>query len=219
MKRTLINYLGLLGMVSLLSYTAAVIFSPLAYPDYHWLSQAVSDLSAEAASSRTLWNQLSALYMPCGIVCCTVNCIAVAGKYNKMLRLGVYLFALMNWVTAVGYAMFPLTDAGTPNGFQNIMHLVVTGAVVALSILALVLNDMRRLFSKAVPEPWLLGRRSAILDDIGRSGCKSTSTCIFRLGREVQHLCGGWIQCRAGHLPLQRFFLKTTRRTHDGNSN
>lgn len=35
--------------------------------------------------------------------------------------------------------MFPLTDAGTPNGFQNIMHLVVTGAVVALSILALVL--------------------------------------------------------------------------------
>lgn len=47
MKRTLINYLGLLGMVSLLSYTAAVIFSPLAYPDYHWLSQAVSDLSAE----------------------------------------------------------------------------------------------------------------------------------------------------------------------------
>ena len=139
MKRTLINYLGLLGMVSLLSYTAAVIFSPLAYPDYHWLSQAVSDLSAEAASSRTLWNQLSALYMPCGIVCCTVNCIAVAGKYNKMLRLGVYLFALMNWVTAVGYAMFPLTDAGTPNGFQNIMHLVVTGAVVALSILALVL--------------------------------------------------------------------------------
>ena len=139
MKRTLINYLGLLGMVSLLSYTAAVIFSPLAYPDYHWLSQAVSDLSAEAASSSTLWNQLSALYMPCGIVCCTVNCIAVAGKYNKMLRLGVYLFALMNWVTAVGYAMFPLTDAGTPNGFQNIMHLVVTGAVVALSILALVL--------------------------------------------------------------------------------
>lgn len=80
-------------------------------------------------------------------------------------------------------------------------------------------DDMRRLFSKAVPEPWLLGRRSAILDDIGRSGCKSTFTCIFRLGREVQHLCGGWIQCRAGHLPLQRFFLKTTRRTHDGNSN
>ena len=139
MKRTLVNYLGLLGLVSLVSYAAAVVFAPRAYPGYDWLSMAVSDLSAESAPSRTLWNQLSALYMPCGIVCCTVSCIAVAGKYNPELRIGIYLFAVMNWVSAVGYAMFPLTDAGTPNGFQNAMHLVVTGAVVALSIGSLVL--------------------------------------------------------------------------------
>ena len=139
MKRTLANYLGLLGLVSLVSYAAAVVFAPRAYPGYDWLSMAVSDLSAESAPSRTLWNQLSALYMPCGIVCCTVSCIAAAGKYNPALRIGIYLFAVMNWVSAVGYAMFPLTDAGTPNGFQNTMHLIVTGAVVALSIASLVL--------------------------------------------------------------------------------
>ena len=149
MKRTLTNYLGLLGIVSLLSYAAAVMFSPLAYPDYHWLSNAVSDLSAETAPSRTLWNQLSALYMPCGIVCCTISCIAVKEKYNKLIRLGIYLFGLMNWVTAVGYTMFPLTDAGRPDGFQNIMHLVVTGAVVALSILALVLVICGGYFQRA----------------------------------------------------------------------
>ena len=139
MKRTLANYLGLLGLVSLLSYAAAVVFAPRAYPGYDWLSMAVSDLSAESAPSRTLWNQLSALYMPCGIVCCTVSCIAIAGKYSPILRIGIYLFSVMNWVSAVGYVMFPLTDAGTPNGFQNAMHLVVTGAVVALSIGSLVL--------------------------------------------------------------------------------
>ncbi len=139
MKRTLVNYLGLLGIVSLVSYAAAVVFAPRAYPGYDWLSMAVSDLSAESAPSRTLWNQLSALYMPCGIVCCTVSCIAVVGKYSPALRIGVYIFAVMNWVSAVGYAMFPLTDAGTPSGFQNAMHLVVTGAVVALSIGSLVL--------------------------------------------------------------------------------
>ena len=139
MKRTLANYLGLLGLVSLVSYAAAVVFAPRAYPGYDWLSMAVSDLSAESAPSRTLWNQLSALYMPCGIVCCTASCIAAAGKYNPTLRIGIYLFAVMNWVSAVGYAMFPLTGAGTPNGFQNTMHLIVTGAVVALSIASLVL--------------------------------------------------------------------------------
>ena len=42
--------LGLLGIVSLLSYTAAVVFSPLAYPGYDWMAQAVSDLSAAAPS-------------------------------------------------------------------------------------------------------------------------------------------------------------------------
>ena len=48
-KRTLLNYCGLLGIVSLLSYTAAVVFSPLAYPGYNWMAQAVSDLSAADA--------------------------------------------------------------------------------------------------------------------------------------------------------------------------
>lgn len=54
MKRNLINWIGILGVISLLSYTVAVIFAPLAYPGYNWLSQAVSDLSANNAPSRTL---------------------------------------------------------------------------------------------------------------------------------------------------------------------
>lgn len=32
MKKTLVQKLGLLGIVSFLSYTAAVVFAPLAYP-------------------------------------------------------------------------------------------------------------------------------------------------------------------------------------------
>ena len=54
MKRTLINYLGILGIISLISYTLAVIFSPLGYPGYNWMSQAVSDLSAQNAPSKML---------------------------------------------------------------------------------------------------------------------------------------------------------------------
>ena len=50
-KKPLIQKLGLLGLVSLLSYTAAVVFSPLAYPGYDWMAQAVSDLSAADAPS------------------------------------------------------------------------------------------------------------------------------------------------------------------------
>lgn len=134
-----LRFCGLLGVISLLSYTAAVVFSPLGYPDYNWLAQAVSDLSADAAPSRILWSQLSSLYGPCGIVSVMAACIAVEKSSHKLLKIGVYLFAAMEWVSSVGYTMFPLSDAGTPDGFQNIMHLVVTGAVVLLSIASLVI--------------------------------------------------------------------------------
>lgn len=61
-KKTMLQKLGLLGLVSFLSYSAAVVFAPLAYPDYNWMAQAVSDLSAADAPSLALWNRLSALY-------------------------------------------------------------------------------------------------------------------------------------------------------------
>ena len=61
-KKSLLNYCGLLGVAAFLSYTAAVVFSLLAYPGYDWMAQAVSDLSAANAPSLQLWNQLSSLY-------------------------------------------------------------------------------------------------------------------------------------------------------------
>ena len=143
------QWLGLLGFVSLLSYTAAVVFSPLAYPGYIWTQQAVSDLSAANAPSRMLWSQLSSLYNLCGIVSVMAVCVFVQGRFNRLLRLGAYLFAAMNWVSAAGYASFPLTDSGYAGTFQDVMHMVVTAGVVGLSILSLVLIIVGGLRKKA----------------------------------------------------------------------
>ena len=77
-KRNFINYCGLLGIVTFLSYTAAVVFSPLAYPGYNWMAQAVSDLSAANAPSLRLWNQLSSLYSVCTLVCAMMVCAGIA---------------------------------------------------------------------------------------------------------------------------------------------
>ncbi len=137
MKRTLTQKLGLLGVVSFLSYTTAVGFAPLAYPGYNWMSQAVSDLSAANAPSLALWNQLSAFYNVCEVVCVTVVCIGIQGRRTKLLRTGVYLFAIMEWVSAIGYRMFPLSDSGYAGTFQDVMHMVVTVDVVLLSIISL----------------------------------------------------------------------------------
>ena len=139
MKKTLINYLGLLGVISLLSYTAAVVFAPLAYPEYNWIAQAVSDLSAANAPSKMLWEQLSSLYGVCGIISIMMVCVYIGGRLNKTLRVGIYLFAAMNWVSTVGYSLFPLSDSGNAGTLLDLIHIyVVTVSVVLLSIASLV---------------------------------------------------------------------------------
>ena len=80
MNKKLINWFGLTGIIALISYTAAVIFSPAAYPGYNRMAQAVSDLSAENAPSRMLWDQIAALYGTCSVVCATCVTIFVSEK-------------------------------------------------------------------------------------------------------------------------------------------
>lgn len=140
MEKKLINLAGLTGVISLISYAVAVIFAPLAYPGYNWMTQAVSDLSAETAPSRLLWDQLSAAYNVCSPVCMMCVAIFVSDKKisTKLFRLGIYLFAIMNWISAIGYKMFPLTDSGKEiSTFQEKMHIVITIVVVLLSISSL----------------------------------------------------------------------------------
>ena len=149
MKRTLTQKLGLLGLISFFSYAAAVVFSPLAYPGYDWRAQAVSDLSAANAPSLALWNQLSALYNTCEVVCVTAVCIGLQGQKTRLLRTGVFLFAAMEWISAVGYRMFPLSDSGYAGAFQDVMHMVVTVLVVLLSIVSLTVIIMAGAKSRA----------------------------------------------------------------------
>ena len=138
-EKILDSEIGVAWCIQFFSYTAAVVFSPLAYPGYDWLSQAVSDLSASNAPSLGLWNQLSSVYNVCEVVCATVLCIGIQGQKTKTLRVGIFLFAVMEWISAIGYRMFPLSDSGYAGTPQDVMHMVVTVVVVLLSLVSLVL--------------------------------------------------------------------------------
>lgn len=77
MKKSLINWCGLLRIVSFLSYTAAVKFSPLAYPSNNWMSQAVSDLGSISAPLKMLWGQFASLHSVCGMVSIIMVCVFI----------------------------------------------------------------------------------------------------------------------------------------------
>lgn len=179
MKKNILNYLGLLGVVSFLSYTAAVIFSPLAYPGYNWLSQAVSDLSAADAPSLGLWNQLSSLYNVCEVLCAVVVCIGIQKNKSKLLRIGVYLFAIMEFVSAVGYRMFPLSTSGYAGSFQDVMHMIVTAIVVLLSIISLVLIIIAGFKDKRYKSYAICALVALCMMLVGALGMKIVPACYF----------------------------------------
>ena len=131
--------LGILGIISLLSYTAMVVFSPFAYPGYDWLSMAVSDLSAEGAPSAELASQLNALFGPCGLVSIMAVCVSIVACKSRVLKAGVYFFTAMEWICNVGYHLFPWVSEAPISNPQNVMHFVVTVLVVVLSLTSLVL--------------------------------------------------------------------------------
>ena len=179
MKKTLLQRLGLLGVVSFLSYTAAVVFAPLAYPGYNWMAQAVSDLSAANAPSLALWNQLSALYNVCEVVCVTVVCIGIQGRKTKLLRSGIYLFAVMEWISAVGYRMFPLSNSGYAGAFQNVMHMAVTALVVLLSIVSLVIIIVAGAKSKSCRSYGVCAAVALAMILVGAVGMKLVPAAYF----------------------------------------
>ena len=77
------------------------------------------------------------------VICCWRTHITLTvrtGRLStKLFRTGVHLFTGMNWVSDVGYAMFPLADGGKEiASLQEVMHMVVTLLVVILSIASLV---------------------------------------------------------------------------------
>ena len=179
MKKSLLQRLGLLGVVSFLSYTAAVVFAPLAYPGYNWMAQAVSDLSAANAPSLALWNQLSALYNVCEVVCVTVVCIGIQVRKTKLLRSGIYLFAVMEWISAVGYRMFPLSSSGYAGAFQDVMHMAVTALVVLLSIVSLVIIIVAGAKSKSCRSYGVCAAVALAMMLVGAIGMKIVPAAYF----------------------------------------
>ena len=179
MKKSLLQRLGLLGVVSFLSYTAAVVLAPLAYPGYNWMAQAVSDLSAANAPSLALWNQLSALYSVCEVVCVTVVCIGIQGRKTKLLRSGIYLFAVMEWISAVGYRMFPLSNSGYAGAFQDVMHMAVTALVVLLSIVSLVIIIVAGAKSKSCRSYGVCAAVALAMMLVGAMGMKLVPAAYF----------------------------------------
>ena len=139
-KRKLINYLCLVGILSLVFYILHDVVGAIKYSGYNWTSQAVSDLTASDSPVYVLSHGLSVVHGIFSCICCTLVCILVQKEKKKSLRVGVYLFTIMGFISSIGYTLFPLSSKGYDESFQSFVHVyILTALVVLLSIISLIL--------------------------------------------------------------------------------
>ena len=141
MKKKLINWLCLSGIIAVIFYLLHDIVGAANYPGYDWIHDPVSNLTAVGAPSERIANAFVTGYKIFACLCCVLACIIIKNQKQKSLRLGVYLFTAMNFISAIGYAFCPLHNNSNDNGtIQIFIHDgVITPIVVLLSIVSLIM--------------------------------------------------------------------------------
>lgn len=128
----------ILGSLAIVFYFLHVILGTINYPGYDSLAQAVSDLTSDDSPSKVIARLFSSLYGVFSSLVALGLLITFKSSTNKLMTTGIYLLSIMYLVSAIGYALFPLS--GSPeNVFQNTMHIVVTIIVVLLTIISLII--------------------------------------------------------------------------------
>lgn len=180
-KKKLINWLALSGIFSIVFYLLHDIVGAMNYPGYNWMSQAVSDLTATDSPSFVIASGFVTVYKILSCLCSALLCILIKNEKKKSLRLGVYLFSIMNFISAIGYALFPLSSSGFDGSIQSIVHVyVLTAVVVLLSIISLIIIAVGSL--KGENKHKLLGMiamMSLVLMFVGTVGSQSAPKEIF----------------------------------------
>ena len=137
-NKKLINWLCLLSVISIIFYLLHDIIGSMNYPGYNWMSQAVSDLTAADAPSFVIASGFTTVYKILHCTALVLVCILVKEE-RKSLRVGIYLYTIMGFISSIGYALFPLSSAGYDGSFQSFVHVyILTILVVALSIISLI---------------------------------------------------------------------------------
>ena len=178
-NKKLINWLCLSGVISIIFYLLHDIIGAMNYSGYNWMSQAVSDLTSTDAPSFVVASGFVTVYKILNCLCCALLCILIKNEDKKTLRLGVYLFSIMNFISAIGYALFPLSSAGYDGSMQSFIHVyILTALVVILSIISLVLISIGSFKSK-YKLLGILAIISLVLMFIGAVGSANVSKDIF----------------------------------------
>ncbi len=124
------------GILSSLLYVAADVFGGMRYEGYSFTSQAVSELMATGAPSERFVDPIFLAYGVFALVF-GVAVVREAAHRNRALRITGAL--LIGYAVAgfTGPTLFPMYPRGVSSRASDVPHMVLTGALVLLLLLAM----------------------------------------------------------------------------------
>lgn len=126
-------------MAAFILYVIATLVAPYYYSGYDWVRQPISDLGALTSSSRLAWIMIWSLGSAFALLSVALAATLFERNTNRLLRWGVYTFALMTWIS-LGYTMFPLSEGGHGVTMVDVLHLyLVTPLVMLTTFVSLIL--------------------------------------------------------------------------------
>lgn len=146
---TIIGFLMLIGMLSFVIYISYAMLGNYLWAEYNPITTDISSLSAVGAPNQNILNPFIMIYGICFLTFTfTYTFWVFYDKKNRNFKIGAILLLLMSIISAFGYNLFPLVGDKTQMTFQNLMHILVTVAVVFLSIAALYFTAVGNLKNK-----------------------------------------------------------------------
>lgn len=121
------------GPLSSLLYAGMLVFVPMEWKGYNSAAQAVSELSAIGAPTRSLWVSLGVPYTLL-IALFGGSVMTIAGRNRALRALGIALIAH----GILGLLWPPMHLRGEPTTLSDTMHIVFTIATLLLILVAIV---------------------------------------------------------------------------------
>lgn len=133
-----IKVLQAFGMVSVVFYFINVFLGQALWKEYNPITTDISSLTAIGSPNSELIGIFTLIYG----ICAVIFAIGIVPesfnrKYSHITKLGFIFLLAMTIISLIGYALFPLSPDKTALSFQNIMHIIITGITVLLTILFL----------------------------------------------------------------------------------
>lgn len=129
----MLRKLTIFGALGALIYLIHVVLGGILWEGYSHLMQPISDLTATGAPDRGLLNVITFIYGVFSIIFSISAYLYIRNFAPKIAVIGMFLFLAMH-VVSITYGLFPQDLPGSPVTFTGVMHLIITGIIIPLTI-------------------------------------------------------------------------------------